>query len=144
MKSRIFAFALVAGLALSQSACSTVDDYLGLGSTAASVGAAVTPITQTEVSAYADATLVATIAAKTTSFAAQNWQVLKLTHDNLVLLNSINDSIHSAWVDLHAAKLAGKSLSFTAINAAIDSYKTFQTEHALSAQPVSPSEVPSS
>lgn len=141
MKSRILTFAAAACLALSLGACST-EGLLSFGTNATSVAAAVTPISQSEVTAYADALLVSTIAHKTADFAALNWKTLGLAHDDLTNLNAVNEAIHSAMEDLRTAKKAGRSLSFTAFNAAVDGYRTFQTQHALSAVPVAQSEVP--
>lgn len=117
-------FGGLAAVALLLAACS-VAGCSTLASVAAGVSNAAGKIAgpvQGQAKTLGDALQLADLATKATQVAVDT---LPLRRAQLVQLNALNDSLHSALVSLEQANASGQALSFASFNAALSAWNTY-------------------
>ena len=82
----------------------------------------------TQVTTYYDATAAADLATKTVDLAVKT---MKFNRATLTELQSLNDSLHTAWLVLKAANDANQSLDYAAFNAALAAYQSYRVSQAI-------------
>lgn len=110
-------------------ACTTVGQAL------ISIGQWTSSSTPAEVATYADATLAATLATKTVDALVNTVQFDRAT---LTEFATLNDGVHTAWLQLKAARDANQSLTYGAFNAALDAFNAYAAAHKVAPVTVPP------
>jgi hypothetical protein len=129
---RMIMLAGALALALSSAACTD------LASGVAGLATDLSSSTPAQVTTYGEATAAATLATRTVDLAVTTLTLNKAT---LTELNSLNEAVHTAWLQLKAANDAGQSLSFASFNAALAAYQSYRVSQGI---PEAPATTPSS
>lgn len=119
---RIIVFAGALALALSVGACADLSAF------AANTATSLSTASPDQATTYGDATAAADLATKTVDLAVRTGTLNRAT---LLELQSLNDALHAAWLQLKDANDKGQSLSFAAFNAALAAYQSYRTSQAI-------------
>jgi hypothetical protein len=121
--NRVLRFAAAACIAVALSGCASIAQF------ASGVATSLSSSSPSQVSTYADATNAAILATKTVDLAVTTLTLSKAT---LTELQTLNDGLHAAWLQLKAANDAGQSLDYAAFNAALAAYQSYKTSQGIS------------
>lgn len=118
MKKLLLACALIIPLA----GCAS------LAQTASGIATSLSSATPNQVTTLAEANQAATLVTKAVDVAVQTG---KLDRGTLVELQTLNNSLHTALVNINSSNAEGNSLVYAAFNAALTAFNSYATQEGI-------------
>lgn len=125
-RQNIFAIALALCVGIALSGCASLG--VSAGQALISAGQYVSSSTPAQVDNYAKAVNALTLVTLTVDGAVN---LRKFDRDTLDKLDALNDICHDAFLKVKAAKDAGQSINYAALNAAIDSFRLYSASKGI-------------